>query len=133
MTPDLMPTVPVSVGELVDKVTILTIKVERLTGEAARANVAEELGLLTGELNRLALDPDMLASGREALLAVNRQLWEVEDFLRICESRTDFSAGFVEAARSVYRLNDQRAQIKKAINHTFGSRLIEQKSYAEKP
>lgn len=124
------PDVPVSWGELIDKVTILEIKAERIKRPQALANVEREHRLLhaiaaqvQGEVGVAALTAD--------LKHVNEQLWEIEDALREHEDATDFGLRFVELARSVYRLNDERAAIKRRINLLLGSELCEEKSYAE--
>ena len=120
--------VPISVGELIDKIVILEIKSERIRNTNQLANVANELGALRavrlGDVDRARLD----ALSAE-LKRVNARLWEVEDAIRECDARGDFGDDFVELARAVYRLNDERAQLKKAINVLSGSRLVEEKSY----
>jgi hypothetical protein len=123
-----LPHVPVSWGELLDKITILEIKVERLGVESARANAAKELDLL-----REIAQP-ILASGQAAALVarlkqLNQALWEIEDCIRDHERAGDFGPGFVELARSVYRRNDERGAIKREINLVLGSALSEEKSY----
>ena len=120
------PRVPVSCGELIDKITILEIKVERLQAAAARANAAHELALLRAEL---AEPPMELASLRDQLVAVNRLLWDIEDGIRRKEASQAFDAEFIELARAVYRNNDERSRIKRAINHLLGSAIIEEKQY----
>ncbi|HEY8003758.1 MAG TPA: DUF6165 family protein [Phenylobacterium sp.] len=122
-----MPDAPISWGELVDKITILELKAERLGDAAALDNVRRELALLR------ALEPDPagpLAGLRARLAAVNARLWEVEDRLREKETAADFGPEFVELARSVYLSNDERAAIKREINLALGSEIIEEKSYA---
>lgn len=120
--------VPISVGELIDKIVILEIKSERIRNTNQLANVANELGALRavrlGDVDRARLD----ALSAE-LKRVNARLWDVEDAIRECDARADFGTDFVELARAVYRLNDERAQLKKAINVLSGSRLVEEKSY----
>ena len=120
--------VPISVGELIDKIVILEIKSERIRNTNQLANVANELGALRavrlGDVDRARLD----ALSAE-LKRVNARLWDVEDAIRECDARGDFGDDFVELARAVYRLNDERAQLKKAINVLSGSRLVEEKSY----
>jgi len=121
-----MLNVPVSVGEVLDKISILEIKSERITDADKLANVRRELDCLL----QVAADhrvPDLEPSLKE----VNEQLWDVEDALRVLESEQDFGDDFIELARSVYVLNDQRAAIKKQINVAVGSALVEEKSYAE--
>ena len=119
--------VPVSLGELLDKITILEIKTERIADAAKLENVNRELELLRAacptEMNRI----DEL---RRELKAVNEQLWTIEDEIRDCERNGDFGRRFVELARSVYKTNDRRADIKRKINLVAGSRLMEEKSYS---
>jgi len=121
--------VPVSPGELLDKITILEIKAERFTDEAKLANVRRELSRLREQAERLnnADLPRLTAELRK----VNEQLWEVEDDIRRCEAEGDFGPRFIELARSVYRLNDHRAAVKREINLALGSELVEEKGYAE--
>ena len=124
------PRVPVSWGELIDKISILEIKAERLRAPAALANAAHELALLRGVLAELAEAPPRLTALRGELAAVNRRLWDIEDAIRRKEASATFDAGFVELARTVYRSNDERSRIKRAINELLGSDIIEEKQYA---
>jgi hypothetical protein len=122
------PQVPISWGELIDKITILEIKVERLGAEQARANAAKELNLL-----REIAGP-VLAGGKAAglvarLKSLNETLWEIEDRIRDHERSNDFGAGFIELARAVYKRNDERGAVKRELNLALGSELIEEKSY----
>lgn len=122
--------VPVSYGELLDKISILQIKRENAEAGQRRDNVEAELAALeTARRNSVALDEDALALFRR-LRDVNAQLWVVEDSLRECERRRDFQAHFIDLARSVYRLNDERAEIKRGLNERLGSALVEEKLYA---
>lgn len=119
---------PISVGELIDKITILQIKLERLDGAGAR-NVAKELAVLNetrdnANLNEPEIEPLMIQ-----LRAVNVELWDIEDQIRQLEACKDFGPRFIDKARSVYRLNDSRAAIKRLINIASGSDIIEEKSY----
>jgi hypothetical protein len=128
-------TVPVSVGELLDKITILEIKAERISDREKRINIDRELALLTERRDALGLDRSLAApSDLERLIAelgqVNRRLWEVEDDLRRLESEKQFGPEFVRLARSVYRENDRRAEIKRELNRLTGSALVEEKSYS---
>jgi len=120
--------VPISVGELIDKIVILEIKSERIKNAIQLANIANELGALRavrlGDVDRARLD----ALSAE-LKRVNAKLWDVEDSIRECDARGDFGDNFIELARAVYRFNDERARLKKAINVESGSRLVEEKSY----
>ncbi|HEY2616492.1 MAG TPA: DUF6165 family protein [Acetobacteraceae bacterium] len=120
------PRVPVSWGELIDKITILEIKVERLRAPAARANAAHELTLLRAEL---AEPPAGLAALQAELAGVNRRLWDIEDDIRRKEASQAFDAGFIALARAVYHSNDERSRIKRAINELLGSGIIEEKQY----
>ena len=119
---------PISVGELIDKITILEIKVERLTAEQARANAAKELGLLR-EIAGPVLDKGETAMLTARLKALNETLWEIEDRIRDHERSGCFDQAFVELARSVYKRNDERGAVKRELNLALGSELIEEKSY----
>ncbi|MBA2588080.1 MAG: hypothetical protein H0U98_05580 [Alphaproteobacteria bacterium] len=123
-----IPHVPTSWGELIDKITILEIKVERLEGEAARANAARELALLR-EIAGPVLARGDIAEPVTRLKAVNQALWEIEDRIREHERSATFDAAFIELARSVYRRNDERGAVKRELNLALGSGLIEEKSY----
>ena len=121
--------VPVSPGELLDKITILRIKSARMSDAAKLANVRHELGLLEGTWRAAVPAGVDLAAEESALAAVNAKLWDVEDRLREQESERRFDGDFVELARAVYFNNDERAAIKKRINTRLGSALVEEKSY----
>lgn len=121
--------VEASLGDVVDRLTILRIKAARIASEAARANVRVEAAALE-EAWRAAGLPAL--EGLEEwgpLLAVNEALWEVEDRLRDLERQGDFGADFIASARAVYVTNDRRAALKRAINLRLGSTIIEEKSY----
>jgi len=120
--------VPVSWGELVDKITILQIKSDRMRDEAKLANVRKELTLLSEKLGENASNADVVRLTAE-LYSVNTALWEIEDDIRECENVGDFSEKFVGLARSVYITNDKRSELKREINAVLGSALIEEKSY----
>jgi hypothetical protein len=130
-----MPMGPINVnispGELIDKITILQIKRQRITQAAKLANVVAELAMLEASRDRAIVPTDELAALSAQLHGVNEAIWRVEDELRQCERASDFGARFIELARSVYQLNDRRASIKRQINETLGSRLMEEKSYEE--
>jgi hypothetical protein len=120
--------IPVSAGELIDKITILRVKAARIDA-AKRPNVQKELALLEAVASRdLAAVPDLKALTGE-LEAVNAILWDVEEGKRDCERRGDFGPAFVALARQVYKDNDRRAAIKRRINDAAGSDLVEEKSY----
>ncbi len=117
---------PVSLGELIDKITILEIKKDHMTGIKLN-NVNRELELLQSILQdkNVAVDSDLISS----LRIVNLRLWDIEDRIRIKEQRQEFDEEFIEIARSVYKENDIRSSIKKDINRKFNSELVEEKSY----
>ncbi|MBI1986362.1 MAG: hypothetical protein HYW28_13985 [Rhodospirillales bacterium] len=122
--------VEISPGELIDKITILEIKRERMTDTAKLKNVEHEWTTLTAARDsavKPSVELDRLAA---ELKQVNERLWEIEDDIRDCERRKDFGRKFVELARGVYMNNDRRSEIKRAINRLLGSRLTEEKSYA---
>lgn len=128
-------TVPISVGELLDKITILEIKAERIADPAKLANIRFELEALDRLRRGLALDrPGIRRDEIAALVAelgqVNRRLWEVEDLLRDCERAQEFGAEFIRLARTVYKENDLRARLKRRLNEETGSELVEEKSYS---
>ena len=118
--------IPVSVGELVDKITILSIKSKRLRG-IARNHVKQELDLLEKALSNSGIELDRQEFVE--LEEVNEKLWEIEEAIRQQEAKQSFGAEFVALARSVYRCNDERAALKRAINQRHDSTLIEEKSY----
>jgi hypothetical protein len=122
--------IAVSPGELVDRITILELKVARLTSLQGRQGAARELAALRAVYDGVAsMKREGLDEHWTGLREVNGALWEIEDALRACEQRKDFGAGFVELARSVYRNNDARAALKAKINDACGSSLREEKSY----
>ena len=125
--------IPVSAGELLDKISILEIKKEKIQESDKKKNVSTELNLLRkvqieSELVE-TICPKILEHLCKKLREVNEELWDVEDKLRLLEAESNFSLTFVNFARSVYRLNDERAQIKRKINELSGSELVEEKSY----
>jgi len=121
--------VPVSYGELIDKITILEIKSERIKDAAKLVNVRVELDLLNKTWGDAAVSRIDIGAERGALRAVNEALWDIEDRIRVKEKAKAFDAEFVELARSVYIRNDERASVKRAINDKLGSTLVEEKSY----
>jgi hypothetical protein len=124
-------TVPVSPGELLDKITILRIKSSRMRDASKLANVRTELEALEQLWNASPYAAVDVASDVGALLAVNERLWTIEDDIRDKERAQTFDADFVRLARAVYIENDERAAIKRRLNVKLGSSLIEEKSYAE--
>ncbi|CAO3439643.1 hypothetical protein [Azospirillum doebereinerae] len=121
--------VPVSWGELLDKITILEIKSERIADPAKRANVGREFAALQRVVTDAGAPPDGVQPLTDALRAVNEALWDIEDNIRDCERQKDFGPRFVELARSVYHQNDRRAALKRELNDLLGSDLVEEKSY----
>ena len=124
------PVVPVSWGELLDKIAILEIKRLRLRAPEAVANAEREFSALAPALSALEPAPVGLAELRTALAAVNQRLWTIEDRIREKDAAGDFGPDFVALARSVYRENDERGRIKRAINTLLGSGLVEEKQYS---
>ena len=120
---------PCSIGELVDRITILRIKAERIPDPAKLHNVRSELALLEALQREEDLADEPLNALVDDLAAVNARLWDVEEALRICERESDFGLRFVALARSVYATNDERAALKRAVNSLYGSALVEEKSY----
>ena len=123
--------VQLPLGDVVDKVTILLLKQEHIADAAKQANVRRELEVLRAAWAAEGLPPMPTLEAWEGLCAVNAQLWKVEDDLREHEARRAFGQRFVDLARSVYKLNDQRAAFKRAINDALGSELVEEKSYQD--
>ena len=122
------PLVPVSWGELIDKMTILEIKLERIRSPEARANVAQEYRLLQEAAAQIA-GHDGVGALRSELKLVNEALWEIEDAVRAKEAEQDFGPEFVRLARSVYKRNDERAALKRQLNRLLKSELVEEKSH----
>ncbi|MGQ0833899.1 MAG: DUF6165 family protein [Gammaproteobacteria bacterium] len=121
--------VPVSPGELLDKITILRIKSARISDAAKLANVRLELELLERTWRDSGCAAHDVAADERALRAVNEKLWDIEDRIRDKEGAQRFDAEFVELARAVYFSNDERAAIKRRVNLALGSRIVEEKSY----
>jgi len=121
--------VPISPGELLDKITILRIKSARMSDAAKLANVRHELKLLEQTWSTAVPPAADVRADELALAAVNTRLWDIEDEIRVLERKQQFDAAFIALARSVYIENDERAAIKKRVNVTLGSALIEEKSY----
>ena len=117
---------PISLGELIDKITILEIKQKNMTGTKLK-NINKEMKLLSNILQdkKLEINIDLINNLKE----VNKNLWEIEDKIRIKERDQEFDKEFIHLARSVYKENDKRSNIKKELNLQYGSELIEEKSY----
>ena len=118
--------IPVSIGELVDKITILKIKLKFINGQK-RVNVKKEYDLLNDVLkdSSLIIEDDLMSD----LQGINQKLWDVEDEIRIKELNNDFKKDFIMLARSIYKLNDKRSEIKKKINIKYNSIIVEEKIY----
>ena len=123
--------VPISPGELLDKITILRIKQARILDAGKLANVKLELALLERTWRDSGGAAHDVAQDERALQEVNERLWDIEDRIRDKEAKQSFDRDFIELARAVYVCNDERAAIKKRINLQLGSRLVEEKSYKQ--
>ena len=123
--------VPVSPGELLDKITILRIKVARIQDAGKLAHVKLELSLLEQTWRDAGCATPAVAQDERALQDVNERLWDIEDRIRDKEAKQSFDRDFIELARAVYVCNDERAAAKKSINLQLGSRLVEEKSYKQ--
>lgn len=121
--------IPSSLGDAADRITILAIKSERMREPAKLANVRKELGEISEVFFAMIVRTPQFDALFERLKAVNEQLWEIEDAIRLCEANGDFGLEFIHLARSVYQTNDTRAAIKREINTLLGSDLVEEKSY----
>ncbi len=123
--------IPISWGELIDKITILEIKKVRIQDVKKLENISKELQALETIFNRECLEPELIVQLKKKLLKVNEKLWEIEDGIRKCEKDKDFTQRFIDLARSVYINNDRRADIKREINTALKSELFEEKSYED--
>ena len=123
-------TVEISPGELIDKITILEIKLERIGDQDKLKNVRPEYDALPAVRDRVIATGEELPGLTVELKAINENLWRIEDDIRDCERTGDFGQTFVKLARAVYFTNDSRMSVKRRINEYLGSRLIEEKSYA---
>ncbi len=123
--------VPISPGELIDKITILEIKSQRMTDPAKLHNVRTELALLNDTWRASPYASTDIGAEWAALREVNGKLWDIEDRIRDKERDQAFDDAFIELARAVYVTNDERAAVKKKINSMLGSTLVEEKSYAD--
>ncbi len=123
--------IDVSVGEIMDKLTILEIKSVKIQDEEKLANVLKERNSLLPAIDQPAYQTDEVRQLVAKLKDINLKLWEIEDEIRLKEADKSFDEGFIELARSVYFTNDQRAEVKKQINLVTGSALVEEKSYED--
>ena len=122
------PFVPISWGELIDKLTILEIKQSRIDSLKAKENINKELKLLL-DIASIESLPNEIQLLKQELMRINLRLWEVEDSIREKEFENQFDIAFIELARSVYKFNDLRAKTKQSINSLLNSELVEEKSY----
>jgi len=123
--------VPVSPGEVLDKITILEIKSERISDASKLANVRRELELLQASWRQCVTEDETVRRIHDELKTINEALWEIEDDIRDKERAREFDQVFIDLARSVYVTNDQRANAKKALNIYLGSEIVEEKSYQD--
>jgi hypothetical protein len=121
--------VPVSWGELLDKITILEIKIDRIADAAKKANIQRELSALNAVVTGQGALPEAANAPMAELRTVNEALWDIEDEIRDHERKHDFGPRFVELARAVYHTNDRRSVVKRQLNDLLGSELVEEKSY----
>ena len=124
-------TAEISPGELIDKITILEIKMDRITDDKKLKNIKTEWDTLNQSRENKILISAKLDELTAELKTINETLWVIEDDIRECEHRKEFGESFITLARSVYLNNDHRAQVKRKINKLLGSRLIEEKSYSD--
>ena len=121
--------IEISNGELVDKITILAIKLVKIKSEEKLKNIRKEYELLTAEMIKLNINED--TPEYKELLAINNKLWQIEDDIRLKEANQQFDDEFIQLARSVYFTNDERSKVKRRINELTGSDLYEEKEYAK--
>ena len=121
---------PISLGELIDKISILYIKKKMIQIEDKQIFINEELKLLECTLNKIFNDNKNIKKYLDKLFIVNSKLWKIEDDLRECEQQKKFDQKFIELARSIYFTNDERSKLKLEINQKFGSKIVEVKSYS---
>ena len=121
--------VDIAPAELIDKITILAIKSERMDDEAKLANVRHELDILTANRDKVIQASPELDALTAKLKTVNEALWKIEDDIRECEAAKNYSQKFIDLARAVYVSNDERANLKREINLLLGSDIVEEKSY----
>ena len=121
--------VPVSSGELIDKIAILKIKKKKIFNKSKLKNINNELSLLNEIYKNNFKNNKKLLLYEKKLIKINKKLWDIEDKIRFLESKKNFNQQFIDLARAIYINNDKRSEIKKKINKLTGSRLIEEKSY----
>ena len=130
MTPNPLISIPVSAGELIDKITILEIKADRFDDAEKLRHVQQELAMLKQVRDAAFESSPALTELTGQLKSINLELWDIEDAIRLCERRKEFGPPFIALARSVYHKNDQRFQVKRQISEAVGSKFVEEKSYA---
>ena len=123
--------IPISLGELLDKISILEIKNKKILNESKILNIKKELNGLNEVLDELNINLSESNSLYDKLYKINLTLWEIEDSIRVLEKNEDFGEKFIELARSVYKTNDQRFEVKNDINKLFNSEYVEEKSYED--
>lgn len=123
--------IPISPGELLDKITILRIKSERINDQNKLANIRRELGMLDNIWSQAVTEDTTIKQLTEELTSINESLWDIEDDIRDEERQKNFGERFIELARSVYVTNDKRADAKKKVNLHLGSEIVEEKSYQD--
>tara|TARA_X000000368_G_scaffold246922_1_gene195045 strand:+ start:86 stop:481 length:396 start_codon:yes stop_codon:yes gene_type:complete len=119
----------ISAGELIDKITILEIKKNKISNENKLKEIDKELNSLNHTMNKSILEKSKILTFKDQLKEINQKLWEIEDSKRMAEKNNDFGKEFIELARNVYKLNDERARIKLKINEILGSNIKEIKSH----
>ena len=122
--------IEISAGELIDKLTILEIKMSRIAEQEKIINVQTEYESLKSIWSTQIQSSDQIEFLTSKLKLINEKLWQIEDDIRQCERESNFGQKFIKLARNVYKCNDQRASLKKQINKSLGSRLVEEKSYS---
>jgi hypothetical protein len=123
--------VPISLGELLDKISILEIKNKKILNKSKNLNIKKELKGLKNVLSGLGINLSETNKLYSELYKINLTLWEIEDSIRVLEKNEDFGEKFIELARSVYMTNDQRFEVKNNINKLFNSEYVEEKSYED--
>ena len=121
--------VPISPGELIDKLTILQLKADNIKDAGKQAHVLHEKAMLDAVVNQHVPASPELTALWEKLFTINKSLWQIEDDIRACDARGDFGPDYIALARAVYVTNDERAAVKKKINLLLGSSIVEEKSY----
>ena len=124
-----LPSIPASWGEIIDKITILEIKMKNIGDEKAKNNVSHELSLLNDTCSEIFAANSEVVELKNQLSEINSRLWQIEDDIREKEAQQSFDDEFVELARSVYKTNDLRAAVKREINVCLESEIVEEKSY----